>query len=68
MKIKKILVFLITFIITAAPVTFNTKAASSISRREAQERAYEMAYITWKYDKSLNGNTTDYIELPAYLK
>jgi len=67
-KIKKILVFLITFIITAAPVTFNTKAASSISRREAQERAYEMAYITWKYDKSLNGNTTDYIELPAYLK
>ncbi|APM37849.1 cell wall-binding repeat-containing protein [Clostridium kluyveri] len=68
MKIKKLLVFLITFTMTAAPVTFSTKAASSISRREAQERAYEMAYVTWKYDKSLNGNVTDYIELPGYLK
>jgi len=67
-KIKKLLTFLITCTMLTAPITFSAKAASSISRREAQERAYEMAYVTWKYDKRLNGNVTDYIELPGYLK
>lgn len=66
MKIKKLLVFLVTFIM-AMPTAFTARAAPSISRQEAQDRAYKMAYVTWKYDKSLNGNVTDYIELPPYL-
>lgn len=69
MNIKtKSLILLLTLTMITGPLTYSTKAASSISRQEAQDRAYQMAYAVWQYDKSLNGNVTSYIDLPDYLK
>ncbi|MBC2580173.1 cell wall-binding repeat-containing protein [Clostridium sp. DJ247] len=66
-KRNKFIMFLLTLAIVAGSSVYNTKAASSISRQEAQNRAYEMAYTSWHYEKSFNGNTTSYIQLPDYL-
>lgn len=66
---NKFIVFLLALILVANSLTYTTQAASPyISRQEAQDRALKMAYSTWYYDKSLNGNTQSYIELPPYLK
>lgn len=66
---NKFIVFLLSLILAANSLTYTTQAASPyISRQEAQDRALKMAYSTWYYDKSLNGNTQSYIELPPYLK
>ncbi|KZL90183.1 cell wall-binding repeat-containing protein [Clostridium magnum] len=66
---NKFIVFFLALILVANSLTYTTQAASPyISRQEAQDRALKMAYSTWYYDKSLNGNTQSYIELPPYLK
>jgi len=69
-KIKdNFIIFLLALILTANSSTYAAQAASpSVSRQEAQDRAFKMAYTTWYYEKALNGNVQSYIELPSYLK
>lgn len=66
---NRFIIFLLTLALTINSSIFKTQAASPvISRQEAQDRALKMAYATWHYKKSLNGNVQSYIELPSYLK
>ena len=68
-KTNKLIMFLLTLILTTSSSIYKTQAASPIvSRQEVQDRAFKMAYTTWHYEKSLNGNIQSYIELPSYLK
>lgn len=68
MKKNRFVVFLLTLSMTVGSLVRTAQASGDISHQEAQDRAYKMAYSTWHYQKSLNGNTTSYIQLPDYLK
>lgn len=68
-RINKFILFFLTLTLITSSSIYKTQAASSvISRQEAQDRALKMAYTTWHYEKSLNGNLQSYIEQPSYLK
>lgn len=44
--------------------SFFNNNVSAISRKEAQDRAYQMANLTWHYQKSKNGNVISHTALP----
>lgn len=60
--------FILTFSLATSSSIYSPKAASAISRQEAQDRAYKMAYTQWHYNKDLNGKTYGYIQLPEHLR
>lgn len=67
-KRNKIITFVLTFFLAANFSVYSPKAASAISRQEAQDRAYKMAYAKWHYNKDLNGKTYSYVQLPEHLR
>lgn len=65
---NKFIMFILTFSLATSSSIYSPKAASAISRQEAQDRAYNMAYTQWHYNKDLNGKTYGYIQLPEHLR
>ncbi|MDW8802567.1 cell wall-binding repeat-containing protein [Clostridium sp. A1-XYC3] len=65
---NKFIMFILTFSLATSSSIYSPKAASAISRQEAQDRAYKMAYTQWHYNKDLNGKTYGYIQLPEHLR
>ncbi|MCT8975957.1 cell wall-binding repeat-containing protein [Clostridium sp. CX1] len=65
---NKFIMFILTFSLATSSSIYSPKAASAISRQEAQDRAYKMAYTQWHYNKDSNGKTYGYIQLPEHLR